>query len=81
MTAPKNKPPEEYVLQMFRDYLRENAAWGSLHIVLEDGNIKDSHVEYCIQHARDIGDMVGVTLGGHLLKMSKSQRLSLGNKL
>lgn len=54
-----------------------NGVGGSLHIVLDDGNVNDGHVEWCIEHARELGDEDGVKLGKILLQMSKTQRLKL----
>lgn len=62
----------------FEVYHLNNPAWGSLHIVLEDNNVKDSHVQSCIDDALKEGDLEGAELGRILLKMSKSQRLRLG---
>ena len=56
----------------------ENAAWGSLHIVLDDGNVRDSDVEFCIGWAADRGDVEGEVLARILRTMSKTQRLRLG---
>lgn len=54
-----------------------NGAGGNLHIVLDDGNVEDSHVEFCLNQARRYGDLDGVALAEILLKMSKTQRLKL----
>lgn len=57
-----------------------NAVGGSLHLVLDDGNIEDSHVKFCIQWAKDHGDPEGVRLGELLLQMSKRQRKKLSDQ-
>jgi hypothetical protein len=51
-----------------------NGCGGSLHIVLGDGNIEDSHVSFCERWARDNSDPAGVELAALLLRMSKTQR-------
>jgi hypothetical protein len=66
------------VLPKFVAYLRENIAWGSLHIALDDGNIKDSDIEFCIDYARQGLDTEGSELGLILLSMSKTQRKKIG---
>jgi hypothetical protein len=58
----------------FRTYHAANAAWGSLHIVLDDGNVDNSSVKHCIESARERADLEGEDLGHILLKMSKTQR-------
>lgn len=62
------------LLPCFVDYLRANPAWGSLHIVLEDGNHSNADVEFCISFAEQQGDEEGADLARLLLKMSKTQR-------
>lgn len=79
MSEPKPTIPE--VAERFRAYLRKpgNSGWGSLHVVLEDDNVEDSSVEFCIAHAEERGDSEGAELGRILLRMSKTQRLKMGN--
>jgi len=54
-----------------------NDAGGSLHIVLDDGNISDDDVTFCINYAKKKGDTKGVELAEILLRMSKTQRRKL----
>jgi uncharacterized tellurite resistance protein B-like protein len=58
-----------------------NSAGGSLHIVLEDGNILDSDIEYCIQIAKEKGDLKGMELGFLIKRLSKTQRKKLSSML
>ena len=51
-----------------------NAAGGSLHLVLDDGNVQDEHVEFCRDYAAREGDEDGVALAELLLEMSVAQR-------
>ena len=51
-----------------------NITGGSLHIVLDDGNVEDHHVQFCVQYAIDHGDRPGEVLGRVLMLMSKTQR-------
>ena len=67
------------VVDRFRSYLAKNPAWGSLHLVLGDGNVQDSHVQFCLDQARAEDDGEGVELARLLLQMSKTQRRKLGN--
>jgi hypothetical protein len=71
------KPTVPEVLPIVREYYEEHAAGGTLHIVLDDGNVDDSDVQFCIDYARRQGDNAGVFLGQILLRMSKTQRLKL----
>jgi hypothetical protein len=81
MTAPNNKPLTHEQLIRFSRYYESNPTWGPLHIVLEDGNVKDSDVQYCIEAAERKGDKEGAELAKILLTQSKSQRLSLPDKV
>lgn len=70
------KPTVPEVLAKVREYeaLPGNGAGGNLHIVIDDGNIRDSDVMFCREAAEDDGDTAGVELAKLLLKMSKTQR-------
>ena len=54
-----------------------NEAWGSLHIVLDDGNVGDDSVRFCIEYAQSVSDVEGERLARILLTMSKTQRRKL----
>lgn len=71
------KPTIPEVLDRFRAYYEDNPAWGSLHIVLDDQNVADHHVEFCVQWAIENNDPEGEELGRLLLRMSRTQRLKL----
>ena len=73
------KPTIPEVLPLVRAYyaLPGNGAGGSLHIVLDDQNVDDADVQFCLDHARERGDEPGVTLATLLLAMSKTQRKKL----
>lgn len=53
----------------------------SLHIVLDDGNIDDHHVEFCIEEAVSKGDKQGENLARIILSLSRRQRASLYKQL
>lgn len=62
------------VINKFADYHDRNPTWGSLHVVLDDGNYDDSTVEFCIGYAQEVKDDVGEYLARTLLILSKTQR-------
>lgn len=76
MTAPNNKPLSQEDKARFAAYKGT-----SLHLVLNNNNVKDGHVEHCIQTAARHGDQEGYELGLILRGMSKSQRLKLARSL
>lgn len=73
------RPSIPDVVSDFRAYLTRpgNSEWGSLHIVLADGNTGDIHVGYCIEFAREKADTEGERLGPILFGMSRTQRKKL----
>lgn len=74
------KPTIPEVLPLIQAYYAKpgNGVGGNLHIVLEDLNVEDSHVRWCLEYAEKQGDTDGVELAKLLLAMSKTQRLKLG---
>lgn len=72
------KPTIPEVVDRFRQYYDKNPTWGSLHIVLDDGNVHDDHVQFCVDYARIENDNEGLELALILLQMSKTQRIKLG---
>jgi len=80
MTAPNNKPVPKELMDRFRAYHDKNSTWGSVHIVLDDGNIRDHHCQSCVDYAKETGDAEGQFLAEQLLKMSKSQRYKVAAK-
>lgn len=67
------------VLILVRKYyaLPGNMCGGNLHIVLDDGNINDGCVRFCIERATKAGDTFGAQLAEILLKCSVTQRRKL----
>lgn len=81
MTPPTDRPvitPE--MVERFAAYYRLEPVWGSLHIVLEDMNLKDDHVRFCIQWAETEGDEEGKALGEILLTLTRTQRYHLADR-
>jgi hypothetical protein len=76
-----DKPTVPEVLPIMRAYRDApgNSVGGNLHIVLDEGNVSNEDVRFCIDRARDRGDLAGVELGELLLRMSKTQRSKLSN--
>jgi hypothetical protein len=74
-----DKPTIPEVAPRFAAYFREHPTWGSLHVVLDDGNVEDSTVRFCIDWAADHGDVEGEALAHLLLRMSSTQRRKLPN--
>lgn len=74
------KPMVPEVMPFVRALYDIHCAGGSLHIVLDDQNVKDCDVEFCEQWARDHNDQYGEMLAKVLRMMSRTQRLRLATE-
>lgn len=68
------------LVERFAAYHRDNSTWGSLHIVLEDYNLTNNNVKFCIDWAEQRGDQEGFELAHILLTLTKTQRLHLAKR-
>lgn len=73
--------PSDADVERFRDYYDENPTWGSLHIVMDDYNTLDSHVQWCIRWAQEHGDDEGAHLGSVLLGLTEDEREQLSRRI
>lgn len=79
--------PRVYVLEavvtLARVYENEcgNACWGSLHIVLSDGNTELENLQWCKTYAENKNDHIGVALAACLLELSESERIDVYREL
>jgi hypothetical protein len=73
------KPTIPEVVPLFAAYYQKpgNGVWGSLHCVLDDGNVRNCDVEDARFHAAERHDEDGKTLANILARMSRTQRLKL----
>lgn len=55
----------------------EGGAGCCLHTVLDDDNVADSHVQFCLDYAIERGHTKCIELARLLLRMSKTQRSKL----
>ena len=67
------------LLKKIENYYNQegNCCGGSLHIVLDDFNIEDSHITYCVEHAKNKKDQDAVEIGEELLKLSLQDRFKV----
>lgn len=81
------KPTVPEVLPLVRDLYRGLApctrdagrVGGHLHIVLDDGNTEDNHVQFCLDSATKDNCTTCIKLAELMLKMSKTQRGKLSD--
>lgn len=76
-----SKPTIPEVRERFEAYFQKHPTWGSLHVVLDDGNVEDHFVLHARELADVAGDTEGFELADILLAMSKTQRLKLGRSI
>ena len=81
MTVVPGKLTIPDVLERFAAYYRREPVWGSLHVVLDDGNVEDRSVRFCLEYAEREGDVEGAELARLLLRLSRSQRLRLAERV
>jgi hypothetical protein len=76
---PTMKPTIPEVAPLVRAYYEKpgNEAGGALHVVLDDCNVDDGSVRFCLTEATERGDADGEALARKLLAMSKTQRRKL----
>ena len=74
------KPTVPEVLPLVRELYATNSVGCCLHIVLDDGNVNDIHVQACADSARERGHPKCEALARKLLEMSPTQRRKLGNR-
>jgi hypothetical protein len=69
------------LIQKSKEYysMEGNKVGGNLHIILDDGNINDSSINFCLNQATIKGDKLGIELCKLLLLASKTQRNKLVN--
>ena len=73
------KPTVPEVLPLIVTYysIPGNSVGGIFHIVLDDGNVDDGDVEYCLNLAKEREDKESIEIGEILLRMSRTQRRKL----
>ncbi len=71
-------------LEPFTDYNRDYPSWGVLHVVLDDGNVDDGSVLFCMEYRPPIWATIseaeqdrGNALAVIVLQLSRTQRLKL----
>ena len=79
MSENRCKPTLPEVIPQIDAYYRKpgNGAGGSLHIVLDDGNVRDQDIQFCLNLARSKSDFDGIAIAEILMLMSKTQRSKL----
>jgi len=64
----------EPVMKLCKDYYQDHPSGGSLHIVLDDGNLKKSSIQFCEGYACGREDKQGSQIASLMLWMTYKQR-------
>lgn len=64
----------EQAIELIRPYYRLKPLGGSLHICLDDGNMENDHVDFCLNWARQNADSMGEAIALFLQSMSADER-------
>ena len=66
-------------LQLKREIYAKYPVGGALHIVLDDGNLRNKHIEWCIEEIEKLEEDKELFLNcaNNLLKMTQTQRLKI----
>jgi hypothetical protein len=68
---------DDPLIALIRGYYEKNEAGGSLHIALDDGNLDDDAIWWCVEWAAKRKDLVGVQIACWLLALSEEVRFDL----
>jgi hypothetical protein len=73
----RSRPTADYVIPLVAAYYAkcpENACGGRCHVVLDDENVADDHVAWCLAHCEEHGDTDGAHLMRLFTRMTRTQR-------
>lgn len=79
MSVVAGKPTVPEVAPAVRALYVRHGAGCCLHIVLDDGNVEDHSVDFCIKYAQEEQHLECEKLARTLRMMSRTQRLKLGH--
>ena len=72
-----SKPTVPEVLPLVLALYERNCVGCCLHILLDDGNVKDSHALFCLEYAKKAGHADCIKLAELICQMSTTQRMKL----
>jgi len=64
----------EPFIALCKEYYIENGTGGSLHIVLDDGNLAKHHIDWCAGYACGSKDWAGDDIANLMIWMTSKQR-------
>lgn len=73
-----SKPTIPEVLPFAKAVYERNGVGCCAHIVLDDDNVSNSDVQFCLEQAKEVNHLDCIQLCELLMQMSRTQRLKLG---
>lgn len=64
-------------IELIRPYYESELAGGNLHVSLDDGNMEDGNVWFCLEEAVKERDLDGAKIAVFLLTMTEDERFDL----
>lgn len=71
---------DQPLLERFHTYHETHITWGSLHIVLDDGNVENKYVDFVMHWAETHDDTEGLELAKLLRDMTMTQRRKVASR-
>lgn len=64
----------EFISELIAYYYTYEGVGGALHIVLDDGNLEDDPIHWCIKYAQEHKDYLAIAIGKYLLDLELWER-------
>jgi len=74
------RPTVPDVIPYLRSIYARHSAGCCLHILLDDGNVRQADAEFCLAQARDRGHADCLAAAELLVRMTRTQRLKAGRR-
>ncbi len=74
---PRDRPTVPEVLPLLREIYTRHCAGCCLHIVTDDGNVEQDHIDYCVGYARERGHEDCLRAATMLAQMTITQRMKV----
>ncbi len=77
---PADRPKVPDVMPLVWAYYVKHAAGGHCHIALDDGNLDDDSLKFCLRECEYAGDENGAAIMKLMLQMTRTQRRHIYEK-
>ena len=73
------RPTVPEVMPLVKAIYRRHSGGCCLHIVTDDGNVENGHVDFCLRRSRELGHADCIEVAEMLTLMTQTQRLKVGD--